>query len=236
MEVRHLDFALAFVAGLLSFASPCVLPLVPAYLGYLSGTTVRGRSPRQGEVFLHALVFVLGFSLVFVLLWASVGLISHLLREWVGLLRRLGGLMVVAFGLHLMGLMRIPVLYREKRWGFRGRPGWGYLSSLLVGMAFAAGWTPCVGPILSAILALSLGADVVRGTWLLAGYSLGLGLPFLLAGLALSTVGGWLRRLNRYGNLVSLLSGLLLVVIGVFLFTGRMERLAAYGCFVPWFR
>jgi len=233
MDVQNISFLLALSAGLLSFASPCVLPLVPAYIGYLSGSTIA----QQGEAsdrraFLHALGFVLGFSTVFVLLGASVGAMGRLLYDSLPLLRRVGGTILVVFGLHTMGVLKVPPLYRERRLELRVSPKLGYLASFLMGMFFAAGWVPCVGPILSAILLLASDSrSIARGTYLLVAYSLGLGLPFLLTGLAFSTVSGYLCRLNRYLNIVSILSGIFLIAIGVAIFTDSLRFLARYGSF-----
>jgi len=250
MDAQNISFVLALSAGLLSFASPCVLPLVPAYIGYLSGSTIA----QQGEAsdrraFLHAFGFVLGFSTVFVLLGASVGAMGHLLYNFLPLLRRVGGAILVVFGLHTMGVLKVPPLYRERRLtnllpiiegrspttrrekvrhlGLRVSPRLSYLASFLMGVFFAAGWVPCVGPILSAILLLASDSQsMVQGTYLLVAYSLGLGLPFLLTGLAFSTVSGYLRRLNRYLNIVSILSGVFLIALGVAIFTDSLRFLA----------
>jgi len=235
MDVQNVSLAIALVAGLLSFASPCVLPLVPAYLGYLSGAAL-GREGEGGSrfaVFMHAVAFVLGFSTVFVALGASASSIGRLLGEHLALIQKVGGLVIVVFGLHIMGVLKIPPLYRERRFEARARPRLGHLSSFLVGLFFAAGWTPCVGPVLSAIFLLATDARTVgQGACLLAAYSLGLGLPFLLAGLALEAVSSRLRRLGRYLKLVSIISGLFLIAVGMAIFTGSLGFLARYGGFL----
>ncbi len=241
----NLSVGLAFLAGLLSFLSPCVLPLVPVYLGYLSGTTVADREPGRLRTALHASAFVGGFALVFVALGSLAGLAGYVVaaptgplglvgRAAAGLsqatpwLGRAAGVLLVVLGLHLTGLVRIPWLYRELRFeaGRGGRRGlW---ASALVGMAFAAGWTPCVGPYLMGILILaSTTGTVARGALLLAVYSLGLGLPFLLAGLALGAVSAELRKLNRYLNAVSVVGGGMLIAMGVLLALGRFQWLNA---------
>lgn len=234
MDVQNVSFLLALSAGLLSFASPCVLPLVPAYIGYLSGSTIaqQGKASNRRATSLHALGFVLGFSTVFVLLGASVWAMGRLLYNFLPLIRRVGGAILIVFGLHTMGVLKVPPLYRERRLELRVSPKLGYLASFLMGVLFAAGWVPCVGPILSAILLLASDSrSIAQGTYLLVAYSLGLGLPFLLTGLAFSTISGYLRRLNRYLNIVSILSGIFLIAIGVAIFTDSLRFLARYGSF-----
>ncbi|HHS97281.1 MAG TPA: cytochrome c biogenesis protein CcdA [Chloroflexi bacterium] len=212
------SLALALVAGLASFLSPCVLPLVPAYIGYLGGRAVvapgERRTPAQRlTTFLHALAFVVGFSVVFIALGLAAGSLGRLLHaDWV---RWIGGLVMVFFGMALMGWVKLPFLYTERRVHIQARPGWGYLSSLLVGISFAAGWTPCIGPVLGSILALSLSA---RSAALLVAYSIGLGLPFLLVALAVDQAMAFLRGMRRHLQTVQIVTGVLLILFGVLLF------------------
>jgi len=242
----QVSVGLAFVAGLFSFLSPCLLPLVPVYIGYLSGTTVADQRAPRLRVLAHAGAFVAGFGLVFVILGSLAGLAGYLATEphgplglvgWLAValgqaapwLGRLGGLVLMVLGLHLTGLVRIPWLYREMRIETGAVRGRGLWASGLVGMAFAAGWTPCVGPYLMAILVLaSNSGTVARGALLLAVYSLGLGLPFLLAGAALGAVSAQLRRLNRYLNVVSIVGGAMLIAMGALLVSGRLQWLNAF--------
>lgn len=233
MDAPNISVALAFIAGLLSFLSPCVLPLAPAYVGYLGGTamvTAEGVviSDRRATL-IHAASFIIGFSAVFVALGASIGLIGYLLYDFMPIIQKVGGVLLVIFGLHYMGVFKIPFLYQQKRIEFQADPRLGYLSSLLVGVFFGAGWTPCIGLTLSGILMLAGNAATVgRGAFLLAVYSAGLGIPFLLMGLALDRMSGWLKRLNRRMNLVSIVSGLFLIAMGIIVYTNAIGILNAW--------
>ncbi len=236
MDPSNVTLPLAVLAGLLSFLSPCVLPLVPAYLGYLSGASVsrsnEARS-RRFDTFLHALFFVLGFSVIFVALGATASLVGRLLNQHVYTLQRIGGIILIIFGLHTIGIIKIPFLYYEARAEMKARPELGYLSSFLIGLAFAAGWTPCVGTVLSAIFFLAADAQTVgQGMVLLAAFSLGLGLPFLLVGGAFETIAPWLRKLNRHLKVVSVVSGLFLMAVGVAIFAGWLGYLASLGTLI----
>jgi len=234
MNPSQVSVLLAVGAGLLSFLSPCVLPLIPGFIGYLGSASVRA----EGQVpwwrtFLHALAFVLGFTAVFVVLGASAGSLGALLYDYLPWIQRIGGVLLILMGLHTIGLLKIPFLFQEKRVHFVGRPELGYLSSFLLGIFFSAGWTPCVGPILASILLLaSQEQTAARGAFLLAAYSLGLGIPFLAVGAAFGPLSGWLRRLNRHLNLVSIISGLFLIVVGLLILTDSLRLLAAYGGFL----
>lgn len=214
----------AFVAGVFSFLSPCVLPLVPVYLANLGGVSSLAGEARRWIVFLHALIFVAGFSLVFILVGASIGLLGVFLPA--NVLRTVGGAVLIAFGLFLLAATRIPWLNFEARLG-RAFGGVGYLRSLLLGAAFALGWTPCVGPILSGILILAAASQTAwQGVYLLAAYSLGLGIPFIAVGLALGAALPVLRWLRRWSTVISIVSGLLLIAIGALMLTNVLLRLA----------
>lgn len=335
MDSQNLTLGLAFLAGLLSFVSPCVLPLVPAYIGYLGGTTVIAGETKQGRgetlrIFSHSLVFVLGFMLVFVLLGASATFFGRILLGYSLLLQRVGGVMLVVFGMRLMGtgwsrkrwiisalvvaavtfvvasglltsgtidfgqyslvwvqesLMmglivlagagwsmsrqvilavgagvlnfmasfdilvpnlvasvlitlitiffnRADLFYSEKKLEIDHNRQTGYLRSLLFGVVFAAGWTPCVGPILAAILIVASQLQTIgQGILLLVAYSLGLAIPFLIVGLAFAPLSQQLRKMNRYLGVVSIVSGVLLVLMGILIFTNSLTFLAQYGNF-----
>ena len=336
MDATDLTLPIAFLAGLLSFASPCVLPLVPAYVGYLGGTTVMsdgdaGARRETTRTFLHSVFFVLGFGLVFVLLGASATLLGRFLFDSSILLQRVGGVLLVVFGMRLMAnewdrkrwiaaaavvgvatfvldsgliaqgriafgeytvtwlmesvmltlvvlagagwstarqvilaaaagilnflasfdtlvpnlaasvlitlavifLNRAEFFYAEKKIELKQTGQTGYLRSLLFGVVFAAGWTPCIGPILAGILLVASQLDTVgQGVLLLVAYTLGLGIPFLLVGLAFGPLSRWLRRMNRYLGIVAIASGVLLVLMGLFIFTDSLTFLSQYGNFI----
>jgi cytochrome c-type biogenesis protein len=336
VDSQNLTLSIAFLAGLLSFASPCVLPLVPAYIGYLGGTAVatgeQGETRREtARTFSHALLFVLGFMIVFVLLGASATFIGRVLLDYTVLLRRVGGVLLVVFGMRLMSigwnrrrwigaavvvavvtfvfdsgllaqgnielsgytivwleesvmmgliviagadwgtarqiilavaagilnylasfdalvpnlvasvlivlitvfLNRADFFYTEKKLELRRTDQSGYLRSLLFGVVFAAGWTPCIGPILASILVVASQLQTVgQGILLLVAYSLGLGIPFLLVGLAFGPISKSLRKMNRYLGVVSVVSGVLLVLMGILIFTDSLTFLARYGNFI----
>ena len=214
----------AFSAGLFSFLSPCVLPLFPSYVSFITGMSVSDLTAdltgaARRRVMLHALAFVLGFSLVFVGLGASFSAAGQFLLDYRDVIRRVGGVLIVVFGLYIAGVLKIGVLGRTAQLQVREKPA-GYLGSLAVGITFAIGWTPCVGPILGAILSLAGTAETVqRGIGLLIAYSAGLGLPFLLSALAL---GSFLRFFKRYRPFIPVMeraAGVLLIVVGVLVFT-----------------
>ncbi|MFL5402613.1 MAG: cytochrome c biogenesis CcdA family protein [Gemmatimonadales bacterium] len=223
-----LGFVVAFVAGVLSFLSPCVLPLVPSYVGFLTGMTLDQVTTRRRVALLHALLFVAGFSLVFILLGASATALGRALNHYQVWLQRIGGVLIIGFGLLCLGVFNPGLLSQERRLHLERKPV-GFLGSLLVGMAFAAGWTPCIGPVLGAILGLAAtSADVGRGMLLLAIYSAGLALPFLVAAIAVDSFLDWFQRFRRFIPWVMRISGVMLVLVGVLLVSGEFTRLAGW--------
>jgi cytochrome c-type biogenesis protein len=227
-EPAALSFMVAFVAGLLSFLSPCVLPLVPSYVGFITGMTLPEVSGRRRAALLHAVLFVAGFSLVFVLLGASATALGRALNYYQIWLQRVGGVLIIIFGFLCLGVFKVGVLNQERRVHLEHKPV-GYLGSALAGVAFGAGWTPCIGPVLGAILGLAATtSDVSRGMQLLAVYSAGLALPFLIAAVAVESFLDWFQGFRRYLPWVMRLSGLILIVVGVLLVTGEFTRLAGW--------
>ena len=253
MNASSISLGLAILAGLASFLYPCVLSLVPAYVSYLGGRAI---APTGGVIsgiqtisnrwftFTHGLAFVLGFSVVFIGLGTSAGLLGALfgaasfqlngvvydLRD---LVAKVGGLIVIVFGLHTIGIITIPFLEYDTRRQMAPRPEWGYASSALMGVFFSAGWAPCVGPVLGALLTLALtAAGVGRAVWLLSGYSLGLAIPFLVAALAMGEIARFIRKYSRYTRYVSIVTGIMLVIVGVLLLSGQLQKLAGLGSFI----
>ncbi len=213
----------AFTAGIFSFLSPCVLPLFPSYLSFITGMSVSDLTAElsasaRRRVLLHALAFILGFSLVFVGLGASFSAIGRFLMDYRDAIRRIGGALIVVFGLYIAGIFNVGFLGRTAQWQIREKPA-GYLGSLLVGITFAIGWTPCVGPILGAILSLAGTAETVeRGVGLLVAYSAGLGVPFLLSAVALGAFLKFFKRYKPFIPAVERIAGVLLIVVGVLVF------------------
>lgn len=220
----------AAAAGLLSFLSPCVLPLVPPYLTFIAGTTIEDvayerLSRARRDIFLAAVLFVLGFSTVFVALGATASVFGQLLHQNLRFLSLLAGIAIILMGLHFLGLFKLAFLYREKRIVVEKPLGlWG---AYVLGLAFAFGWTPCIGPILAAIIAVAASEETVgRGAILLAVYSLGLGIPFLLAAVALEPFLGFIKKFRTHFPLVERTVGVLLVVTGVAFLTGSMQSVS----------
>ena len=246
MRAEDVTFGLAILAGLASFLSPCVLALVPAYIGYLGGRAVTTAGP-SGEMaiessytngrlvtFLHGLAFVLGFSVIFIVLGAAASALSQVLfdlREWIA---RIGGIIVVIFGLHVLGIIHLPFLDMDTRKQFTpAETGASFVSSFLMGVFFSAGWSACVGPVLGAVLTMAITVEgLQRAVFLLVGYSMGLAVPFLFAALFVGQATQWVRKAGKYMRYFQIANGILLIVLGVMLFMGVMERLAAFGFFI----
>jgi len=231
--MNNVNLFTAALAGLVSFLSPCVLPLIPGYISFISGISLqdlREAAPSKGvllRTFVRSLWFVLGFSLVFIALGASATALGQLFLQKLDLFKQAAGVVIIVFGLHLTGIVRVPFLQYEKKMEIRQKP-MGVIGAFLVGAAFAFGWTPCIGPILSTILALAAYEGTVsRGMLLLGVYSLGLGIPFLLTSILVPIffrVFGWLRRFLR---VMEVMSGVLLIAIGILILTNRLAALAS---------
>jgi cytochrome c-type biogenesis protein len=230
MTEVDVGIGLAFLAGLVSFLSPCVLPLVPSYLAFVTGMSLEDleQGVNRKTTLVHALLFVVGFSTIFVLLGAGASFLGQFFRIYRVWIERIGGGLIVVLGLHLAGVLRLAPLLREKRVHLADKPA-GYLGTVGVGVAFGAGWTPCLGPMLSAILTYGFARETMwTGVGLLSVYSLGLAVPVLLAALALDRFLQAFQRFRRWMPLVERASGALLVVLGLLLLTGRLTVLSGW--------
>jgi len=234
MVTQEVTLYLAFIFGLLSFASPCVLPLIPSYLSYITGlsfedlTGIEDRKRIRKITALNSIFFILGFSSVFILLGASSSFIGRLLFEYRDAIRKVGGLLIILFGLYVAGVIKLGFLSREKRIHLQEKPI-GYLGSFLLGITFASGWTPCIGPILGSILFYASQAESVDyGILLLSIYSIGLGLPFFLSSLAFNTFISSFRKIQRYMRTINIVSGILLIMAGILIFTNYFQILSGY--------
>jgi cytochrome c-type biogenesis protein len=229
---------IAFTAGVLSFFSPCVLPLIPSYLTYITGLSFSQlQEAHPGAkvrliVVGHSLIFILGFSVVFIALGGLVGLASagfqtHL-RAGLVWVERLGGLLILLFGVHLTGLFHFGLLLGERRIHLHSKPS-GYLGTFVVGLAFAAGWTPCIGPILASILMMAAtSGQAGRGLWLLAVYSAGLGIPFLVAGLLFHQFLSFFQQFRKHIRMTEIVTGVMLIIVGLMLIFGMVGQLSVY--------
>ncbi len=226
----------AFAAGVLSFLSPCVLPLVPPYLCYLAGVNLEELTEAEGaearnawrKALLAAFIFVLGFSTVFVAMGAGASAIGQLLREYLDILAKIAGVVIIIMGLHFMGLFKIRFLLMEKRYQTDAKPA-TFIGAYVIGLAFALGWTPCIGPVLASILAIAASEESVsRGAFLLAVYSAGLGVPFLLAAFAINGFLSFMKRFRRHMRTVEIVMGLFLVITGIMFLTGSMQIISTW--------
>jgi cytochrome c-type biogenesis protein len=227
MEGSSFGIVIAFTAGLLSFLSPCVLPLIPSYVTFITGLSLEDVQKSRRAALVHSLLFVLGFTLIFLAFGATATALGQLLlyqRAWI---TRIGGLLIIVFGLYMLGVFNISLFSRERRVHIANKPV-GYLGTLFVGVAFGAGWTPCIGPILGSILTYAASsADLARGLWLLLAYSLGLAVPFLLAAVAVERFLDFFGRMKRQMNWITRTSGVLMIVVGILMITNYFTVLAA---------
>ncbi|MFC4769875.1 cytochrome c biogenesis CcdA family protein [Effusibacillus consociatus] len=219
---------IAFVAGVLSFLSPCCLPLYPSYLSYLTGISyeklqgTRDKFQMRKTVLSHSLFFVLGFSIIFVALGFGAGAIGRIFTQYKDLIRQIGGILIIVMGCFLAGIIRWEALMKEKKWNLRNKPA-GYLGSLLVGISFSAGWTPCIGPILASVLTIAA-TDPLNGVRLMGAYSLGFAIPFLILAYSIGSV----RWILKYSTLISRIGGILLIIMGFLLLTNTMTVITVY--------
>ncbi len=233
-SIQHISLLAAFSAGLLSFVSPCVLPLVPSYISYITGLSLdqlsdaAERQRFRKAIVVNSLLFIAGFSGVFIAFGASATLIGQALITYQEHIRKLGGILIVIFGLYLLGVLNLRFLQTEKRIHFKSRPA-GYLGSFLIGVAFAAGWTPCVGPVLGTILLYASTTDALTdGVTLLTAYSLGLGLPLFATALGVDRFLGYFKQVRAYLWGVSLVSGAFLVVVGIMIYANSLTLITSF--------
>ncbi|MDT8318467.1 MAG: cytochrome c biogenesis protein CcdA [bacterium] len=231
-DTHNITFFFAFSAGFLSFVSPCVLPLIPSYVSYITGISFEdlvegGDDKNFTKVTLYnSLAFILGFTIVFVSLGASSSYFGSLLRDYQELIMRVGGILVIVFGLFIMGVLKLDFINRDKKFHLQEKPA-GYFGSVFVGIVFAAGWTPCIGPLLGSILSIATSeGSVLFGVELLFVYSIGLGIPFLITSLALNTFLHHMPKVTKHMRVITTISGLILIAIGLLLVTDRFAELS----------
>ena len=228
MDTPSVGIAVAFLAGVLSFLSPCVLPLVPSYITFITGLSLDEAGERRWVALTHALLFVSGFTIIFLALGATATQLGRFLSYNQVWLERIGGALIVFFGLYLLGVIQLLPLARERRIHLQDKPV-GYLGSLLVGLAFGAGWTPCIGPILGSILMYtSVKSSLGQGLVLLFSYSLGLAIPFLIAAVLVERFVDWFKKFRRFIPLTTKIAGGILIVVGVLLMTGYFSIIAGW--------
>lgn len=228
--MKDISIVLAFSAGLLSFLSPCVLPLVPAYVSYLTGSAIKDLSKGRAKVYTlyKALGFTLGFSIIFIVMGLSITTLGKYFDKYQDYIRIIGGILVIIFGLHTSGLIKIKYFYYEKRFKEPSKLGSG-ASSILLGMAFATGWTPCIGPILASILIYAGNmSTILNGVLLLVAYSLGLAMPFIFTALAIESFSNYFKRISKYMPIISAISGLLVVAVGLIILFDKFLRFSSY--------
>jgi cytochrome c-type biogenesis protein len=232
--MKDISILLAFSAGLLSFLSPCVLPLVPAYVSYLTGSSIEELKDDKAKfsTLYKSFGFVLGFSIIFILMGVSITSLGKLLIIHKNLFRKVGGTLIVIFGLHTIGVFKIKLFYHEKRFLYLDKIK-GPFSSIIMGMAFAAGWTPCIGPILSSILIYATNMNSIgKGVLLLIMYSIGLAVPFILTAMAIGSFTKQFRKFSKYLPIISTISGLLMIIMGVMIFMNKVAILSQYTNFI----
>ena len=231
---ENVSIFVAISAGIISFLSPCILPVIPSYLAFITGISLEELSQQESlrkvrkKVIANSLMFILGFSIIFITLGASATVIGKFLYNNIRWFEIIGGVLVIILGLHFAGIFRLKFLDREKKIHLKKKP-LGYLGTCLVGMAFGAGWTPCVGPILGAILAMAATTqDVLKGIILLAFYSAGLGLPFFLSAIILHKFFEYFKTIRKYFKVISIVGGVLLIIVGILLISGYFSSLSAF--------
>ncbi len=228
--MSEISLFLAFAAGLISFLSPCVLPLVPGYVGYMTADSIQRHytNNKNNQVLFKSIAFVFGFSLIFIIMGASITVLGRVLIQNQVIFKKAAGIFMIIFGIHTSGIYTFKFLYKEKHFIKFGKAG-SLIGSFIIGIAFAAGWTPCVCPILASILFYAGSMDTIaRGILLLSCYSLGLGLPFVATAVAIDKLSLKLKKFTRYLRIISVVSGLFMIILGILIFTNNLGRLSGY--------
>lgn len=232
--MKNISLILAFSAGLLSFLSPCVIPLVPGYISYLTGSSIEDLKDGKTKLYIlyKSLGFVLGFSTVFILMGISITSISKILITYRIIFRKISGVLIIIFGLHTIGVFKIKLLYYEKRF-LQFDKIKGSFSSIVMGITFAAGWTPCIGPILSSILIYASNMDSIgKGILLLIMYSLGLSIPFILTAMVIESFCIQFKKFSKYLPVISIISGIFMILMGIIIFTNKLSQLSQFSNFI----
>jgi len=234
VETSNVNILTALLFGFLSFISPCVLPIVPGYISFISGVSLdvmkneSEKNKLRNQILLRTVFFILGFSIVFVALGASATAIGQFLLKQLSVISKIAGAIIIVFGLHMIGVFKIPFLNYEKRFQTEGKP-LSFIGAFVVGLAFAFGWTPCIGPILAAILAIASQQDTIgKGIVLLSSYSLGLGIPFLITGISITVFYNFFNKLKKHMHKIEVVGGSLLVLVGILIFTNSLTILSGY--------
>lgn len=221
----NISIYLVFMEGLASFLSPCLLPLLPVYIGYLSGEITEGKYNRK-TLIINSLFFSIGFSIVFILMGVTASSIGQFLNEYKDVLIKAGAVIIIIFGLFHIGILKLDFLYREKRFDIQYKKS-NIINSIIFGMAFAFGWTPCIGPILGSVLFLAgASGSAAYGAYLLFIYSLGLSIPFIITAALIELISAKLRAIQKYSRIINIISGLILILLGIALFTGYLFKLS----------
>ncbi len=234
LGTENVSVIVALSAGIISFLSPCILPLIPSYIAFISGVSIEELSLEENlrqvrkKVIANSLMFILGFSLIFISLGASATFLGQFLAQNIRWFEIIGGILVILFGIHFTGIFRLKFLDREKKVHLKKKP-LGYLGTCLVGLAFGAGWTPCVGPILGSILTLAATTqDILKGIVLLAFYSIGIGVPFFISGIIIHKFFEYFKAIRKYFKIITVVGGILLIIVGILLISGYFSTMSAY--------
>lgn len=234
LGTENVSIFVALSAGVLSFLSPCILPLIPSYIAFITGISIEELSLEESlrqvrkKVIANSLMFILGFSLIFIALGASATFLGKFLFRNIRWFEIIGGALVILFGIHFTGIFRLRFLDREKKVHLKKKP-LGYLGTCLVGIAFGAGWTPCVGPILGSILTMAATTqNILKGIVLLAFYSIGIGVPFFLSGLIIHRFFEYFKAIRKYFKVITVAGGVLLIIVGILLISGYFSSMSAY--------